>query len=352
MLLATPLIRSLKQTWPEARIDALVFASTASVLVGNPDVDTVIAWQPKADARQKWQRIRQLWRRYDLAVAVTNSDRAHYAAWIAGRYRVAVGPPQDRWKALLLQERVAHDPDRLHAVTQSLLLADRLGISRVPSLVPPRPADESALDRLLGRNWRVRRYAVVHPHAMFRYKSWTEIGWRALIHWLSAQGLQVLVSSGPDPHERAAVQALIDGLRLPEGALIDLGGRLPFAALTPLIENADLYVGPDTSVTHLAAATGAPTLALFGPSSPVTWGPWPLDWNGSAGSPWREAAPLQRIGNVALLQGDHGRRIGCIPCTMEGCDRHIGSASDCLDRIGAGRVIAAAAQLLGAAAPT
>lgn len=351
VLLATPLIRSLKQAWPEAQIDALVFASTAAVLAGNPDLDTVIAWQPKAGNGEKWRRIRQLWRHYDLAVAATNSDRAHYAAWIAARHRVVVGPPEDRLKALLLQQRIAHDPGRLHAVTQSLLLADRLGIPRVPSLMPPRPADESALDALLGLDWRSRRYAVVHPQAMFRYKSWTAAGWQALIRWLSAQGLWVLLSSGPDAAERAVVQALVDQLALPEDALLDLGGRLPFAALTPLIERAALYVGPDTSTTHLAAATGAPTLALFGPSSPVTWGPWPKDWAGSADSPWQLTAPFQRIGNVVLLQADHGRRVGCIPCMQEGCERHISSASDCLDRLGARRVIAAAAQLLGVAAP-
>ena len=347
MLLATPLIRSLKQAYPNAEIDALVFAPTAGVLAGNPDLHAVIAMPKKGQLAL----VRQLWRRYDLAVAVTNSDRAHYAAWIAGRRRAGLVSARMRWKQWLLGDTVLHDPARLHTVVQGLLLADVLGIARVPDVVPPRPADQSALDPVLGPGWRDRPYAVLHPQPMYRYKAWTDDGWRALIRWLNAQGLRVVISGGPAEHEREAVSALLAGVDLPDGSVIDVSGRLPFAALTPMIEAARLFVGPDTSVTHLAAACNTPTLALFGPSSPVTWGPWPQGWDGAADSPWRLAVPFQRVGNVGILQGDHGRQIGCIPCLQEGCERHLASPSDCLDRLTAARVIAAAAQLLGSRAP-
>ncbi|MDP3294091.1 MAG: glycosyltransferase family 9 protein [Nevskia sp.] len=347
VLLATPLIRSLKQAYPNAEIDALVFAPTAGVLAGNADLHAVIAMPKKGQLAL----VRRLWRRYDLAVAVTNSDRAHYAAWIASGRRAAVGSLNTRWKHWLLKTIVLHDPTRLHTVVQSLLLADALGIARVPEVVPPRPADDSTLDAVLGPGWRDRPYAVLHPQPMYRYKAWTDDGWRALIRWLAAQGLRVVISGGPAEHERSAVSALLAGLDLPDDSVIDVSGHLPFAALTPMIETARLFVGPDTSVTHLAAACNTPTLALFGPSSPVTWGPWPQGWDGEADSPWRLAVPFQRIGNVGILQGDHGRQIGCIPCLQEGCERHTASPSDCLDRMTPARVIAAAAQLLGSRAP-
>ena len=44
VLLATPLLRSLKNAYPLAEIDALVFAGTAGMLEGNADVRRVIAW--------------------------------------------------------------------------------------------------------------------------------------------------------------------------------------------------------------------------------------------------------------------------------------------------------------------
>jgi len=122
----------------------------------------------------------------------------------------------------------------------------------------------------------------------------------------------------------------------------ELGGRLPFAALTPLIEGARIFVGPDTSVTHLAAATGTPTIALFGPSHPVAWGPWPLRWRGEGPSPWQLKAPLQRRGNVWLIQGEGD----CVPCNQEGCDRHLESHSRCLDELSVERVIAVVDEVL------
>ncbi len=39
------------------------------------------------------------------------------------------------------------------------------------------------------------------------------------------------------------------------------------------MERCDLFVGSDSVVTHLAAATGTPTIALFGPTDPRIWGP-------------------------------------------------------------------------------
>ena len=96
------------------------------------------------------------------------------------------------------------------------------------------------------------------------------------------------LTGGPAEAERALLRAIMEGLSVDQRAHVaDLGGSLAFAELTPLIEGARLFVGPDTSVTHLAAATGTPTVALFGPSHPVAWGPWPADF---------QAAGIQPVG--------------------------------------------------------
>ncbi len=39
------------------------------------------------------------------------------------------------------------------------------------------------------------------------------------------------------------------------------------------MREADLYLGNDSGITHLAAASGTPTIALFGPTDPQVWGP-------------------------------------------------------------------------------
>jgi heptosyltransferase-3 len=90
----------------------------------------------------------------------------------------------------------------------------------------------------------------------------------------------------------------------------------------------------------LAAAVGTPTVALFGPSNPVKWGPWPKGY-AEGRDPYRLKG-TQRVNNVVLLQGEGD----CVPCMQEGCDRHNGSLSICLQNLPARRVIDALCELL------
>src|SRR5215475_5831274 len=66
LLLTTPLIRSLRRAWPDASIDVLVFANTAGIVEGNPDINRIIAMPPRPALGQSAQLLRQLWRQYDI----------------------------------------------------------------------------------------------------------------------------------------------------------------------------------------------------------------------------------------------------------------------------------------------
>ena len=103
-----------------------------------------------------------------------------------------------------------------------------------------------------------------------------------------------------------------------------------------------MYIGPDTSVTHLAAGSGCPTVALYGPTSPRLVGPWPV---GGLDRPWAPSGRLQRRGNVWLVQNP----LACLPCERLGCDGYLESRSQCLDELGADQVLMAVDQALAAA---
>ena len=117
--------------------------------------------------------------------------------------------------------------------------------------------------------------------------------------------------------------------------------QLPWPQLVALLSRARLYIGPDTSVTHLAAATGCPTVTLFGPTDPRIWGPWPV---GGLAEPWSASGSIQRRGNVWLIQNP----LPCMPCMLEGCERHIASRSTCLDELAPEQALAAVDQALQA----
>lgn len=238
------------------------------------------------------------------------------------------------WKRASCHAYELLDDVNTHTVVQNLRLADRLGVARHYEVVAPQAGKAFGSER---------PYAVVHPVAMFAYKSWTREGWKGLVAWLRDQGLTVFLTGGPAAEERAYCAALAVA---PD--VVDMSGRLSFGDLAQMIRRARLYIGPDTSVTHLAAACATPTLALFGPSNPVKWGPWPAGATDDP-SPWRMLGrPWQRKRNVLLLQGVQPPDLGnCVPCRLEGCERHIHSASRCLTEMPLDPVRAAALELLG-----
>ncbi len=330
VLLATPLVRSLRRAWPEAAIDLLVFRGSEGILAGNPDPRRVLTLPERPRLADYRRLLPPLWRRYDLALAALAGDRPHYLALWSGRRRagmVAADDPGGFWKRRLNGPSAAWAGEGTHALVQYLRLADALGIERRYEVVTPA---DPRLDpaAALGFDPAARAFAVLHPQPGFPYKAWTRAGWRGLMERLRAAGLEVVVTGGPDPAEGRRLQGLTAGLPCRR-----LWGRLTLAATAEVLRRAALYVGVDTSVTHLAAACGTPTVALFGPTDPLRWAPWPQGYAAEA-PPFAAYGPLQRHGNVILIQGE-GR---CVPCHEEGCERHVGSRSRCLDDLPLERV--------------
>lgn len=340
VLLATPLVRSLRRAWPESAIDVLVFRGTEGVLAANPDITRILTVAERPGLLEHVRHFARIFRRYDLALSLLAGDRPTIYAWAAGRRRAGLlnDTPKERWKQRLLHQWVPFDNLDTHTVRMHLALADLFGAGKSSEVVVGwSPRDEERVGEILGAGWRDRQYALLHPFPKFNYKKWHDEGWTELARWLAGKGFRILLSGGRDPEEQEYVGAL--ALVMPEGTR-NLAGELSLPQLACILARAKLYVGPDTAVTHMAAALGVPTVALFGPSNPVKWGPWPAGFDPER-NPWQRLGS-RRQGNVFLVQGVRH----CVPCMLEGCDRHIGSYSDCLQELQAERVIAAAEALL------
>ncbi len=327
VLLTTPLVASLRRAWPEATIDALVFADTAGILAGNPDLNGVMAMPPRRTVAQSLALAGKLWRDYDLAISTQSGDRPTFFAIIAGRRRVAPVEPRatgDIKRRFL--DRTLDVVPGVHRVEEMLRLADVLGIERVPRLVPPRASSADGMPD--------GPYAVIHAAPMFRYKQWTASGWRDVAQTLRARGLTVIATGGPAAAERAYLDEVWPGVDVKR-----MDGALNWAQLAGLLSKAKIFIGPDTSVTHLAAACGAPTVALFGPTDPRLWGPWPV---GGLSEMWADTGAVQQRGNVWLVQHAYP----CTPCQLEGCERRLDSYSACLDALSSRHVMVAVDEAL------
>jgi heptosyltransferase-3 len=327
VLLTTPLIRSMRRAWPDATIDVLVFAGTAGIVEGNPDIDRVIATPARRGPVDTLMLIGKLFKRYDLAVSTQAGDRPTLFALLSGRKHVGLidpdGPALGRAvKAGALRGHTVADAT-VHRVEQMLRIADTLGIARMAQVVCPAaaPLPFSPGDNMV----------VIHAAPMFRYKEWTPQGWRAVAEALTRRGLSVVAIGGPDLAERAHLDTIWQG-NVPIH-------QLSWQQNVALLQQARLFIGPDTSTTHVAAAAGCPTVALFGPTDPRLWGPWPA---AGLDAPWQASGAIQNRANVWLVQNP----LPCLPCQLEGCERHIGSASACLEELTAEQVLVAAGQAL------
>lgn len=336
VLLATPLARSLKRAWPEVELDMLVYAGTEGVLEANPDISQVITVRQEGDFAANLGKLWRMWRRYDLALTPLRSRSAQMYCWAAGRWRA--GLLQDRSTKLLLNQWACIEHIDTHAVSLGLRLAEMLGIPPCFDVVPPglAPQQREALPARLA-TLTAAPYCVLNPYAEFSYRMWARASWIEFACWAQSQGMQVVFTGSADPDETAYVSGIAG--ELPAGA-VNLAGALSLGETAELIRRAQLYVGPDTVTTHIAAATGTPSIALFGPSNPIDRAPWPKGWE-SFIPPWTQRGSIKRR-NVHLVQGF----FVCVPCKLQGCDRHRHSISNCLQQLTVERVIQAAGVML------
>jgi len=302
--LATPLIRALKRRYPRARIDVLV-RDGGAILEGNPDVSGVLVQPRRPPVRDSVRFLASIFRGYDLAISTSTTDRSFIVLLVASPNRigkVASMTWKTWWKRRLVRSYVLLDPDT-HVLPENLRIADALGIERrnLPTL--PRSQQSTSDASSLPFDCGSRTYVVIHMKPGAVVRQWPEDHWNVLIESLRKRGLAVIATGGRSPRERSYIEGIVARASPATSAMpvCSLAGKLQFHQFAELVRRAALFVGTDTSATHVAAATGIPTVALFGPTDPVRWGPWPKGLE-SDGSPWKRDGTRQTVGNVTLLR--------------------------------------------------
>lgn len=130
-------------------------------------------------------------------------------------------------------------------------------------------------------------YVCIHPGSGGKHKNWPQdrflevaLGIRSRA---DAPRIKILLGPGEDEYRSFWASSSSSGVEIVSG--------LNVLELAAVLAGAEVYLGNDSGVTHLAAALEVPTVALFGPTDPARWGP--------------------RGPNVRILQG----KAPCAPCT-------------------------------------
>ncbi|MGV8058363.1 MAG: glycosyltransferase family 9 protein [Smithellaceae bacterium] len=342
VLLTTPVFRSLRQAYRDVTIDIVVFEGTDGCISANKDIDHIITIKHGATFLEQIITIRNLFRKYDLAISPFAGDRPIFYSWIAGKSCMGLveNGYKNLWKRLLLDKYELFDNHETHTVTMNLSLLKYLGVKQISEVTAAwTDQDEIAVRQLLPFDMEQKAYAIVHIYPMFSYKMWNLEGWGKLINWLNkSKGLEIVLTGGNSSDELEYISLLRQSLSV---SSVNVAGKTNLGGVAYLLNKASVYVGLDTAVTHMAAALGIPTIALYGPTNPVKWGPLPNNLSFSGKSPYKRKGS-QIVKNVFLLQGQGE----CVPCHEEGCDRNVRSFSKCLLEIPADDVTEAVETML------
>lgn len=314
LVFSLPLLASLRQQYPRAEICSILKPALVELLEASPYVDRIIP--KKEDWTAKWTLARELRRQKpDLLICLARSEEA-FLLTMFSRATLKAGFANFPWDAALdVKEHIeghnsSYNNAKLLKALGIPIMQDRyVGLLQVSPVQPP-----SGLPA---------RYAVISPGASSRrlIKAWDEDKFADLIVRLHQRyGLSAVLVGGVD--SRACNESIRELALGRSGAardgIIDLSGRLSLKALVAVLKQAELFVGIDSGVMHLASALDLPVVGLFGPTDPFYVG------------------PQNRKSRVVREDLD------CMPCYIKPSCREY----DCLRRLGVNRVWDACASLL------
>jgi heptosyltransferase-3 len=252
-ILSTGLLNHLVRTHPQAGITVVAGPAAAPLFAATPGVVRVIPWAKQSLARH-WLK---LWwfavrRRWGLVVDLRGSALSHLLVAEQRRVLRSDGGAEHRviHLARLLDLGDEPPPPRLHLSSGHRAAALELV-----------PGDGAVL--------------AIGPTANWGGKQWPAERFAAVAAALTRTGgvlAQARVAIFGAENERGMARPLIDSL--PPERCIDLVGKVDLLTAAACLERCALYVGNDSGLMHLAAASGIPTLGLFGPSKETLYGPW------------------------------------------------------------------------------
>lgn len=255
-VLSTGLLAGLMERYPDARFTIACGPVVVPIFEHAPRVDKVIAMRKEKRAGHWRKLLREtFFTRWDLVVDLRGSATA-WVLWTRKRH-------------------VLRSDHELHRVLHNATVGN-FDPAPAPRVWPGEEARKQAAERIPDG----RIVLAVGPTANWARKMWPLDRFVETVQRLTApegplSSADVLITAGPD--ERKFCEPLFEAIpKERQIIMIDRDG--PESGALPLVaaalERCRLYIGNDSGLMHLAAAAGAPTLGLFGPTADHLYDPW------------------------------------------------------------------------------
>jgi heptosyltransferase-3 len=248
-VISSGILEHLRLTYPQARITVAVGVVAGDVFAHLPNLERLIVFdKERFDFHwfRLWQKL--VGRFWDIVIDVRGSGVAYF---LAAKHRKSIrGGRRPGWRYAQLGAAMGLKPPPLPVAWTNSADAERAA-SLLPTGV-----------KLIGlgptANWGPKIWPAERFAAVFRELAKTRL-----------EGAQAVIFGGPGEQERALAAPILS--LLPDA--IDLTGKLTLPEVAACMRRLDLFIGNDSGLMHLAAAAGAPTLGLFGPSHASQYAP-------------------------------------------------------------------------------
>jgi len=282
VVLATATLKALRRAYPAAHITWALGSWSKGVVEHHDLLDAVLetgeAALPVKSAGGLLRFVRQLRAgQFDLAVSLVRSPLMSLAVLLSGiPYRAGLDSGgrgfgyNIRAKIDLAQAR--------HEAEIYLDVARALGLETADcwANVPVYPAERDTVMQLLAGKGIHEPFFIVNPAGgrnpgmVMDAKRWPSENFAALVERLSERlKAQIVLLGGPQ--DGAIVESVRSRMHKRPPAFV---GGLSFEQIAALANRSTLYIGNDTGLTHLAAAAGARTVMILGPSDPARYAPF------------------------------------------------------------------------------
>lgn len=253
-VLSSGLIKRLADEVPGARFTIAVGPAAAPLFAQVPGLERLIVMEKQKGSGHwlsLWRQVRKT--RWELVI----DQRGSAISQFLRRNRRAV------------HRKKGGEP--VHKVVEAGSLLT-LGEDPPPPYLFTSPEIEARADELLAGEGPI---LAMGPAANWLGKTWP-------IERFAQVAGRLLGPEGPLPDGRLAIFGgpedvrYVEGLRksMPKGRCIDLTGQADLLTAYACLKRARLFIGNDSGLMHLAAAAGAPTVGLFGPSDDRLYAPW------------------------------------------------------------------------------
>ena len=326
VFLSTSLLSYIYKHFNFPQIDLLVNDDTYMVASLLPFINKIHTFSYKKKSNKRWfqekEIIKKLFRKYDLSINLTSSDRSVLYALLASKKSISVVEKEYKkswWKQKLLSKYYYYDSTK-HILIQNLTPLSLLDIQHdfiQSSIEIKNETFERVKNRLDKKG--IKNFIIFHPSAQYKYKIYPKASRDKLIAFLSKLGISIVVTG---TNNKIDTEIKLNLPSLPN--IFDLIGETSLEEYFALSSLSHAFIGMDTLNMHIASAQNKRIFAIFGPTKLSMWSPWSNQLQVSA----TDDKPVQSYGNVTIFQAD----MPCVACGNAGCDDNHGK-SDCLYNI-------------------